>query len=174
MKLRQLQLDFIAPPRRPRWLGYALLAVSLVIAGDLVVRYREARLGLERIEAGKDILNVERRQPRPISREKLDEQIKNVELIMRQLALPWATLIHTLEDAATKDVAILQLQPDAQQRLLRVTAEARHQEAMLEYLRQLAVAKALLNVHLVNHQVQVDNPQRPIQFSVQASFTGAP
>lgn len=174
MKLRRLQLDFIAPPRRPRWLGYALLAVSLVIAGDLVVRYREARLGLERIEAGKDILNVERRQPRPIPREKLDEQIKNVELIVRQLALPWATLIHTLEDAATKDVAILQLQPDAQQRLLRVTAEARHQEAMLEYLRQLAGAKALLNVHLVSHQVQFDDPQRPIQFSVQASFTGAP
>ncbi len=174
MKLRRLQLDFIAPPRRPRWLGYALLVVSLAIAGDLVVRYREARVGLERIEAGKDILNVERRQPRPIPREKLNEQIKNVELIVRQLALPWATLIHTLEDAATRDVAILQLQPDAQQRLLRITAEARHQEAMLEYLRQLAGAKALLNVHLVSHQVQFDDPQRPIQFSVQASFTGAP
>ncbi|MBI5908641.1 MAG: hypothetical protein HY848_01600 [Betaproteobacteria bacterium] len=174
MTRRRLQLDFIAPPRRPRWLGYALLAVSLVIAADLVVRYTEARLGLERIEAGRDLLNVERRQPPPIPREKLDEQIKNVELIVRQLALPWATLIHTLEDAATKDVAILQLQPDAQQRLLRVTAEARHQEAMLEYLRQLAGAKALLNVHLVSHQVQLDDPQRPIQFSVQASFTGAP
>lgn len=174
MKRRLLQLDFIAPPRRSRWLGYALLAVSLVIAADLVIRYTEARLGLERIEAGRDLLNVERRQPTPIPREKLDEQIKNVELIVRQLALPWATLIHTLEDAATKDVAILQLQPDAQQRLLRITAEARHQEAMLEYLRQLAGAKALLNVHLVSHQVQLDDPQRPIQFSVQASFTGAP
>lgn len=174
MKLRRLQFDFVAPPRRPRWLGYALLAVSLVIAADLVVRHREARIGLERIEAGKDLLNVERRQPRPIPRERLDEQIKNVELIVRQLALPWATLIRTLEDAATKDVAILQLQPDAQQRLLRVTAETRNQEALLEYLRQLASAKALLNVHLVSHQVQFDDPQRPIQFSVQASFTSAP
>lgn len=174
MMRRRLQLDFIAPPRRARWLGYALLTVSLLIAADLVVRYTDARLGLERMETGRDLLNVERRQPRPIPREKLDEQIKNVELIVRQLALPWATLIHTLEDAATRDVAILQLQPDAQQRLLRVTAEARHQDAMFEYLRQLAGAKALVNVHLVSHQVQFDDPQRPIQFSVQASFTGAP
>lgn len=174
MKRRRLHLDFIAPPHRSRWLGYALLAVSVVIAADLVVRYQAARLDLERIEAGRDLLNAERRQPRPIPREKLDEQIKNVELIVRQLALPWATLIRTLEDAATKDVAILQLQPDAQQRLLRVTAEARHQEALLEYLRQLASAKALLNVHLVSHQVQFDDPQRPIQFAVQASFTSAP
>lgn len=174
MMHRRLQLDFIAPPRRPRWLGYTLLVVSLVIAADLVVRYTEARLGLERIEAGRDLLNDERLQPRPVSREKLDEQIKNVELVVRQLALPWASLIHTLEDAATNDVAILQLQPDAQQRLLRVTAEARHQDAMFEYLRQLANAKALLHVHLVSHQVQFDDPQRPIQFSVQASFTGGP
>lgn len=174
MKRRRLQLDFIAPPRRPRWPGYALLAVSLVIAGGLVVRYQEVRLGLEHVEARKDMLNVERRPPRPLPREKLDEQIKQVQLIVRQLALPWGTLIRALEEATTQDVSILQLQPDAQQRLLRLTAEARHQKAMLEYLRQLAGANALSNVHLVSHQIQFDNPQRPIQFSVQASFTGAP
>jgi hypothetical protein len=28
-------------------------------------------------------------------------------------------------------------------------------------------------VHLVGHQVQRDDPQRPIQFSVQASLRGA-
>ena len=174
MKRQPLQLDFIAPRRHARWFGYMLLVVSLLVAADLVLRYRYAQVELARLETGNSMLNVERRPPPPIPREQLDAQIKQVQLIVRQLALPWATLIHALEEATINDVAILQLQPDAQQRLLRITAEARHQKALLEYLRLLASAKALQNVHLLSHEVQVDQAQRPIQFSVQASFAGAP
>jgi len=174
MKPRPLELDYIAAPRRSRWLGYVLLAVSLLVAGELFVRYRNAQLELQGIEATKSLLTTEPRAPKAIPKERLDEQIKNAQSVVRQLALPWATLINTLEEAATNDVAVLQLQPEAQQRLLRVTAEARHQDAMLEYLRQLANAKALANVHLLNHQVQLEDPQRPIQFSVQARFRGTP
>ena len=75
-----------------------------------------------------------------------------------------------IEQAATKDVAILQLQPDADQRLLRLTAEARHRDAMFEYLRRLGAARELSNVVLVSHQVQQEDPQHPIQFSVQATL----
>lgn len=173
MKHRPLQLDFIAPRSHVRWLGYALLITSLLVAADLLMRFRDAQVELTQLEAGNNMLNVDRRPPRPIPREQLDTQIKQVQLIVRQLALPWATLIHALEEAAINDVAILQLQPDAQQRLLRITAEARHQKAMIEYLRQLTSAKALQNVHLLSHEVQLDQAQRPIQFSVQASFAGA-
>ena len=170
----RLQLDFIAPRRRQRWLGYGLLAVSLVVAGDLVVRYRDAQTEVERIEAAKGLLATERRAPKAVPKARLDEQIKNAEAVVRQLTLPWAALIHALEEAATPDVAILQLQPEAQQRQVRITAEARHQEAMIAYLRRLAGARALYNVHLVSHEVQLDHPQRPIQFAVQAGFTFTP
>lgn len=174
MKHRPLQLDFVAPRRHVRWLGYVLLITSLLVAADLLIRFRDTQFELTQLEAGNNMLNVERRPLRQIPREQLDAQIKQVQLIVRQLALPWATLIHALEEAAINDVAILQLQPDAQQRLLRITAEARHQKAMLEYLRQLGSAKALQNVHLLSHEVQLDQALRPIQFSVQASFAGAP
>jgi hypothetical protein len=107
---------------------------------------------------------------RAVPKERLDEQAKSAEAVVRQLTLPWAGLIGAIEQAATKDVAILQLQPDAEQRLLRVTAEARHRDAMFEYLRRLGAAQELANVVLVSHQVQRDDPQQPIQFSVQASL----
>jgi Tfp pilus assembly protein PilN len=90
--------------------------------------------------------------------------------VVRQLTLPWAALIGTIEQAASRDVAILQLQPDAEQRLLRLTAEARDREAMFEYLRRLGSAQGLAEVHLVSHQVQREDPQRPIQFAVQAAI----
>jgi hypothetical protein len=168
--LKPLRIDYIVKPHRPRWLGYALLALALAIAGDLAVRYQAVQLDLRRAATVNDLYSSVRRESQPVPKQQVDEQVKNAEAAVRQLALPWAMLIHALEEAAIKDVAILQLQPDAQERLLKITAEARNDEAMLEYLRRLAAAKALSKVHLLSHQVQTDDPQRPIQFSVQAWF----
>jgi len=172
--MNRLELDFIAPPRRPLWPGVLVLAGSLAIAGVLGIHYRDVRVELERLETAGGLLSAERRPQRAIPKERIDEAVKNAETVVRQLTLPWASLAETIESAATKDVAILQLQPDAQQRLLRLTAEARHQEAMLEYLRRLAATQVLADVHVVSHQVQHEDPQRPIQFAVQASFRGTP
>jgi Tfp pilus assembly protein PilN len=172
--MNRLELDFIAPPRRPLWPGVLVLAGSLAVSGALGMHYHNVRVELEKLETAGDLLSAERRPQRAIPKERIEEAVKNAETVVRQLTLPWASLAETIESAATKDVAILQLQPDAQQRLLRLTAEARHQAAMLEYLRRLAATQILADVHVVSHQVQLEDPQRPIQFAVQASFRGAP
>src|SRR5262249_8208967 len=83
-------------------------------------------------------------------------------------------LIGAIEGAATRDVAILQLQPDAEHSVLRLTAEARNRDAMFEYLKRLGAARELTNVVLVSHQGQKDEPQQPIQFSGQALLRWAP
>ena len=69
--------------------------------------------------------------------------MKSAQAAVRQLALPWAQLIDSLERAAMKEVALLNIQPDAQNRVLRVTAEARRQEQMLDYLRRLSATGLL-------------------------------
>ena len=80
------------------------------------------------------------------------------------------SLIAALEKASTKDTALLQLQPDADQRRLRLTAEARNREAMFAYVQRLERSPALAEVHLISHQVQAEDPQHPIQFSLQATL----
>ena len=156
--------------RRPAWPGLALLAVALALAGELGLRYRDARQEVVRLEAQAGLVLSDARPARAVPKERLDEQAKGAEAVVRALTLPWAGLVGAIEQAATKDVAILQLQPDADQRLLRLTAEARHRDAMFEYLRRLGAARELSNVVLVSHQVQQEDPQHPIQFSVQASL----
>ena len=172
--MKRLELDFVAAPRRRALPGMLLLAASLVGAGALGVHYRNIQLELKRLETTGSLVSAERRPPRVLPKERLDEAVKNAEAVVRQLTLPWASLAESVESAATQDVALLQLQPDAQQRLLRLTAEARHRDAMLEYLRRLAATPALADVHVVSHQVRLEIPQHPIQFAVQASFRGAP
>jgi hypothetical protein len=133
-------------------------------------RYRDVREELASVEAQAGLVLPGGRAGRGLPKERLDEQAKNAEAVVRQLTLPWGSLIGAIEQAATRDVAILQLQPDAEKGVLRLTAEARNRDAMFEYLKRLGAARELTNVVLVSHQVQKDEPQQPIQFSVQASL----
>lgn len=168
MKPRRVDLDYVAAPRRLRWPGLALLGVSLALAGYLGLRYDGARRESARMEMQMGLLAPHRAPARPLPPGLLDDQVKNADAVVRQLTLPWGPLVGVLEQASTRDVALLQLQPDATQRTLRLTGEARDRAAMFEYLRRLSSAKRLADVHLVSHQVEHANPQRPIQFSVQA------
>jgi hypothetical protein len=146
----------------------ALLAVALALSAVAMERYRDVRDDLARLQAQAGLVLPGGRATRALPKERLDEQAKSAEAVVRQLTLPWASLIGAIEQAATRDVAILQLQPDAEHSVLRLTAEARNREAMFEYLKRLGAARELTNVVLVSHQVQKDEPQQPIQFAVQA------
>jgi Tfp pilus assembly protein PilN len=170
MSARRLELDFVAAPRRAQWAGVALLVVALAVAGGIVLRYRDAQRELASLETAQDLLDAGRRPARPIPRERIEEEAKQVDAIVQQLTLPWAQMIEALESASGGDVSVLQLQPEAQQRVLRITAAAKTRPAMLAYIRRLDDTRVLADVHLVSHQVQLDDPMRPIQFGVQASF----
>ena len=138
------------------------------------MRFNAARSEINRIDTMQGLLQTDRPAAKAAPSDKLDEQAKAAQAAVRQLTLPWSKLVEVLEGAAAKDVAVLQVQPDAQQRLLRITAEARHHDAMLDYVRKLVQADMLSEVHFTNHQTQLDDPQRPLQFTVQANFRGAP
>jgi Tfp pilus assembly protein PilN len=160
----------VAPVHRPSWPGLLVLAIAVAVAGVLLARYRDAQLEVLRLEAASGLAAPQRAAARPVTPARLEDEARSAEAVVRQLTVPWAALIRTIEQAATKEVAILQLQPDAEQRVLRLTAEARSREAMFDYLRRLSAARGLAEVHLVSHQVQRDDPQHPIQFAVQAAM----
>ena len=170
MKPARLELDYLAPPRRAAWPGVLILVASLGLGAHLGMRYHEGKQALVRIETESGLLSPERRPVRALPRERLQAESKAADLVVRQLTVPWAGLVAALEKAATPNTALLQLQPDADQRRLRLTAEARDREAMFAYVQRLEGSPALADVHLVSHQVQNEDPQRPIQFSLQATL----
>ena len=173
MKRAPLELDFVAAPRRLRLPGIVLMVVAVGVAGGLLHKHQAAQQRLQQLDAAEGLLGTTR-APRAIPREKQEERLKVAQATVRQLALPWAELIGALERSSTREVSLLHIQPDAQQRLLRLTAEARSEAQMLEYLRRVASAGGFSEVHLVSHQLREDDPLRPVQFSLQASFRAGP
>src|SRR5438034_8437634 len=109
---RRLELDYVAPVRRPHWPGLVVLALSLAVAGGMLARYRDAQREVVRLEAESGLIAPDRRPARAVSRERLEEEAKLAEGVVRQLTLPWAKLIGTIEQAASRDVAILQLRSE--------------------------------------------------------------
>jgi len=170
MSPHRIELDYVAAPRRPQWMGVSVLILALVVSGELVLRYRNALHELAAVDAAQGMLNADRRPQRAVPKERLDEEAKIIDAVVRQLSIPWAQMIEAVEAASTGDVTVLQLQPETQQRSLRLTAEAKNREAMLRYVRRLGQTRVLSGVHLVSHHVQTENPSRPIQFGVQAAF----
>src|SRR6266513_950600 len=170
MSAHRIELDYVAAPRRPQWIGASVLILALAVAGYMGLRYREARHGLTALDAAQGLLNDDRRPQRAVAKERLNEEPKVIDAAVRQLTLPCAQMIEAVEAASSSEVTVLQLQPETQQRSLRLTAEAKNREAMVKYMRRLGETRVLSGVHLVNHHVQVEDPSRPIQFGVQASF----
>jgi Tfp pilus assembly protein PilN len=170
MMPRRLELDYVAAPGAPRWIGVSVLILALAVAASLMFRYRDVQRQLAALDAAQGLLNADRRPRRPVSKERLEQEAKIIDAAVRQLTLPWAQMIEAVESASSSEVVVLQLQPEAQQRTLRLTAEAKDGEAMLRYVRRLGDNRVLSAVYLASHQVQLEDPSRPIQFSVQASF----
>ena len=173
MKRPPLELDFVATPRRLRLAGLMVMVLALGVAGTLLHKHQSAQQRLQQLQAAESLLSSAR-APRVVPRERLDEQLKSAQATVRQLALPWAELIDALERSAMREVSLLNIQPDAQQRLLRLTAEARSEAQMLEYLRRVGAAGRFSEVHLVSHQLRDDDTQRRVQFSLQATFRAGP
>ena len=173
MKRAPLELDFVATPRRLRLAGLMVMALALGVAGTLLHKHQSAQQRLQQLQAAESLLSSAR-APRVVPRERLDEQLKSAQATVRQLALPWAELIDALERSAMREVSLLNIQPDAQQRLLRLTAEARSEAQMLEYLRRVGAAGRFSEVHLVSHQLREDEGPRRVQFSLQATFRAGP
>lgn len=152
-----------------------MLLLSLAVAGAVGLQYRKVGIELARLQAATGLAVVPARGAvATVPKGRLDEQTKAAEAVVRELTVPWGPLVQALERSATRDVVLLQLQPDAQLRVLKLTAEARSREAMFDYVRRLAAAGPIAEAHIVSHQVQRDDPRRPIQFALQATLKASP
>ncbi|MDH4175409.1 MAG: hypothetical protein OEV97_16880, partial [Betaproteobacteria bacterium] len=83
MRPARVNLDYVAAARRPPWPGVALLAIALAVAGGLLLEYRGAQSELARIEAAAGLVGPARQAAPRLSRERLDEEVRDAERVVR-------------------------------------------------------------------------------------------
>ncbi len=171
--MRRLKLDF---QRKSASMGggVVVLAIALLLGGKLFADYRDVTAEIERGEAA--LTRLERLaghkavRPGKQGADPYSAEIKRANEVIDQLALPWDQLFASVEEAAGKDVALLSIQPDKHKGAVSIEGEAKDIAAMLDYMRRLNEAKQLRKIDLLSHQVQQQDPQKPVRFNLSARW----
>jgi hypothetical protein len=178
--MQALHLDYQQSFRPFPILGAILLVCALAVIAQLGRQYLYFGQVLAGWEAREDqVARVTQRHDGrgPTShqdQEQLSREVTKANEVLRRVALPWGALFQAVETAAPTDVALLAMEPDADKQVLKIVGEAKDVAAMLDYLKTLEGATLFRTVTLQSHQIQQQDPQRPIRFTLLAAWTERP
>lgn len=172
--MRALNLDYRRQPRRGG-LGIALLIAG--VAGAVVLGNLYAEIADEAAQAETSIREHSAAARKkvivsgaPGDVQKTALEVKHAREILSQLGMPWNDLFTSVEGVEAPDVALLRIESDVDKQRVKISAEAKDLGAMLGYLRNLERRPNFLDVYLQSHQIQQQDPQRPVRFVLTATW----
>jgi len=173
--MRPVSINFSARRKRPTdRAGWVLLvvaaAVSLFLAWYYAVLVREFDAGeAERARLQRPVSGTGH-MPSAEEMLGLRTEMRFARRVIEQLDTPWPALFAAIETAYDDNVTLLGVEPEPERREVRLLAEAKDAEAMLAYVRQVRQSPVLRDAWLVNHQVNLQDPLRPVRFTINARW----
>ena len=176
MSLPALALDFKYTSRRWRWLGILLLIIGV---GWVAQAANQAHTLTGQIEFAAARLETLTRHGKikpaqPVDAQALQQEIRQANDILQQLALPWNALFQAVEAASEKEIALLAIQPDAAKRIVRIDGEAKNLQALLAYITRLEQSHVLNQVYLTSHEIRMQDAEKPVRFTLVANWAVQP
>ncbi len=166
-----MHLDFAAPVRRSQAVGLALCVGALLVALAMAVVFQRALAERTLLETQIDAL--EQRRQVPVNSPAKIAEAAELAKIARQLSVPWTAVLAELEAAShdmASQVSLLQVEPDADKRLVRITAEVRALPDALAYLERLQQSTVLRYPMLESHERRKDDPEHPVRVKIAAEW----
>ena len=173
--MKKVSFDF-QRPRAPVWSAAALLTAGVLAAAAAGYEYAEATARAAAWEVRLAELKRMAQRNRPAigttTRDGADltQEIRLANVVLRQISLPWDNLFAELERSRGGSVTLLSVQPNVQARTVRIGGEAKSLRAVIEYAMRLDSSSVLHDVHVVRHELDARNPQRPVVFSLAAAW----
>jgi Tfp pilus assembly protein PilN len=173
--IRALTIDYRKDSRPTPWSGLLVLALGVAAAGVIGTHYPKVSSKVRELDTQvrelRSTARVHESAKRPASElQKSLTEVRQANEIIAQLALPWNELFSAVESAGSKNMALLGIEPDAQKHRVKLTGEAKDLDSMLAYVRFLESQAPLLDVFLQSHQVEKNDPYKPVRFVVTATW----
>jgi Tfp pilus assembly protein PilN len=172
---RLFAIDFAAHRWRITPVAWVLLGLAVAAGGVWFVAAGEARKQIT--QARSELSSLQRTQARATSAQEhtvrgaiTPERARSVNDAIRRLNLPWDAIFTALNAAATPQVALLSLEPDASASVVRLTGETRSTESMLALQRRLEAQEGIASAVITKHEVRVDSPGAPVRFWIEARW----
>ena len=174
--MARLDLDYQSRLKPFPWAGLALLALALLASVLVAVYYRGVTEEIVNLESTTGKARAAGRQMTGSEREmkEMALEIKHANDVLGQITLPWDKLFQAVEWSSGKDIALLTIEPDAEKHVVKISGEAKNIAGVLNYLKHLAAQEIFNSVYLQSHQVQEQNPEKPVRFALVAAWKEAP
>jgi len=151
-----------------------LLLLGALLASALWIDYLQVAesIGL----AEEQLTGAESSSPREggartrVDAQKIEQEMKSAREVLVLLNQPWDKLFQAIESVERRHVALLSVEPDPAKRRIKLTAEAKDLNAMLDYAGKLGKQGVLSRVLLQSHQIQQRDAQKPVRFELTANW----
>lgn len=154
---------------RLSWLALLIFFAALAAAGGTWWQIRNLDRELDALKGQAPpprTLNSATASIGPVSAQQLAEWSQ----LTRQLNTPWSALLDALEVATPPDVALVSIEPDAAQALIRLQAEAKSLQTLLDYSQVLRTSGPFDELVLRKHDTNDQDGARPIRLTMELRF----
>lgn len=158
-------LDFAKHPSTRK--GRLVLVAGLALLVAAMANYRYRSVALQDMEA---TLQASKQSVASNTEQTAEAEDVALASARRQLALNWEPLFSAIESAVTEDTALLSLDPDPARSTVRLSLEAKDNDAMLSYVDGLSRQPGMRNVVLASQETLIEHPQMPVRFTVEAAW----
>jgi hypothetical protein len=173
--MTELRLDYQPDTPFP-WVGVVLLVIALAIliaTGTYYYKLNGEVANWEtKVERTKDKKAQNALAGRTSSRGGVDlaQEVNNANDALRHLSVPWERLFQALESSGNQNITLLAIEPDIEKQQVRIGGEAKNFNSLMKYITHLQGQEVIGSVYLQNHDVQQQDPDKPVRFSLIAAW----
>ena len=178
--MRSLRLRFPDTGQQARSADLVFLLIGLVVFLGVLYQFKvttEAinywNLHIEHIEKKQNPKKMQKIRLHPQNREinqEIRKEIKSANAILGHINFPWEALFDSIENAVSKDIALLSLLPNVSKQSLRISGEARNMSELLAFVKAIEQEAIFVNTHLLNYKIKKNSPQQPVLFQITTSW----
>lgn len=168
---RMLYVDFARPARRATAASVVLCAAGLAAAVAVAMAFQAALA--ERAELDADIEAASAGYRAPAANPAAVAAQAELAKVVHELSIPWTPLLAELETVShdmKSQVSLLEVEPDAEKHIVRITAEVRSLPDALAYLQRLQQSPVLRYPMLESHERKKDDPDHAVRIKVAAEW----
>lgn len=167
--MMRIDIDFQSSGRNATTGTIAVLLVAALTCAAAGWEYISMSTSYKNAEA---VLSAaQRKVNRDMSMPRIPEsQIIAINSAIQKLNFPWPELFSMFERNQSRTVVLLALEPDVATKTLKIQAEAKTPEDMVDFVDTLEGGDIFTSVSLIRHEINEPDPNKPYRFTMEAQW----
>lgn len=177
--MQKISLDFQQTSylsRRLIWrrVGVLLLVVSLIINMFLLIKNQDMTTEADALLIESDIdrnpAQVIQVAESDASTDVADAKLREANIVLSNLNLPWPLLLKTLEDTREEDIDIIAVTPNTVDGDVQIVGQAENLKSLFDYMSRLKKSQMFSTVSLIDHQKVSLHQAHGLRFNIVAQW----